>query len=62
MLEIVNLGAMFDHVQAMLVIKSYRSWKKRCLVTLGGVFVPVPFELSLGYVYDASSRHVRLLF
>ena len=52
MLEIVTSGAMFDHMQAMLVRKSYRSWKKQCLVTLGGVFVPVPFEPSLGYVYD----------
>ena len=45
MLEIVTPGAMFDHMQAMLVRKSYR-------FTLGGVFVPVPFEPSLGYVYD----------
>ena len=70
-LEIVPSGAMFDHMEAMLVRKCYRSWTLSFLIpdqprtrtfkslSRGDMLeivtlqaFPVPFEPSLGHVYD----------
>ena len=72
-LEIVPSGAMFDHMEAMLVRKCYHSWTLSFLIsapdqprtrTFKSLFrgdmleivtlqaFPVPFEPSLGHIYD----------